>query len=210
MLKAPNVLQKLPIQTHRNAGFVWPTAEAGCARPSAKSVSECAVKRRRTPVGEQETHPATSAPAGSNRGGHGSNEMSEALGVKGPDRGSASEQAVMRMNIEQVPKPSDVDADPVQTWGRLAPNSTRAKITLLGSTGALVTACWQEEFCRNTGDPTQCAARRRGNRPPARAGQGWAGSRRGPSDRGSWVMPVEGRGLGSRATQEEAKARRLA
>ena len=25
----------------------------------------------------------------------------------------------MRMNIEQVPKPCDVDADPVQTWGRL-------------------------------------------------------------------------------------------
>ena len=168
------------------------------------------MKRRRTLVGEQETHPATSAPAGSSRGGPGSNERPEALGVKGPDRGSASEQAVMRMNTEQVPKPSDVDADPVQTWGRLTPGSTRAKVTLFGSTGALVTACWHEEFCRNTGDPTQCAARKRSNRPPVRAGPGWAGSRRGPYDRGSRVTLVEGRGLGSRAMQEEAKARRLA
>ena len=170
----------------------------------------CAVKRHRTPVGEPETHPATSAPAGSSRGGHGSNEMSEALGVKGPDRGSASEQAVMRMNIEQVPKPSAVGADPVQTWGRLTPGSTRAKVTLFGSTGAWVTACWHKEFWSNTGDPTQRAARKRSHRPPVRAGQGWGGSRRGPYDRGSRVTLVEGRGLGSRAMQEEAKARRLA
>jgi len=71
----------------------------------------------------------------------------------------------MRMNIEQVPKPSDVDADPVRTWGKPPPSSTRAKVTLSGSTGALMTACWQQEFCSNTGDPTQCAARRRSNRP---------------------------------------------
>ena len=145
-----------------------------------KSLFGCAVKRHRTPVGEQETHPATSAPAGSSRGGHGSNEMFEALGVKGPAGGSASEQAVMRINIEQVPKPSDVDADPVQTWGRLTPGSTRAKVTLFGSTGAWVTACWHEEFWSNTGDSTQCAARKRSHRPPVRAGLGWGGSRRGP------------------------------
>jgi len=136
--------------------------------------------------------------------------MSEALGVKGPDRGSASKQAVMRMNTEQVPKPSDVEADPVQTWGRLVPGSTRAKVTLFGSTGALVTACWQQEFCSNTGDPTQSAAHKRSNQPPVRAGLGWAGSRRGPYYRRNRVMPVEGRGLGSRAMPEEAKARRLA
>jgi len=61
----------------------------------------------------------------------------------------------MRMNIEQVPKPSNVDADPAQTWGRLPPDSTRAKVTLFGSTGALMTACWREGFCSNTGDPAQ-------------------------------------------------------
>jgi len=47
----------------------------------------------------------------------------------------------MRMNIEQVPKPSDVDADPAQTGGRLPPDSTRAKIARFGSTGELMTAC---------------------------------------------------------------------
>ena len=126
------------------------------------------------------------------------------------NRGSASQQAVIRMNIEQVPKPSNVDADPVETWGRLPSDSTRAKVTLFGSTGGLVTACWQEEFCSNTGDPAQSEAQQRSNRPPARAGQGWVGSRRGPYYRRSRIMPVEGRGLGSRAMQEEAKARRLA
>jgi hypothetical protein len=116
----------------------------------------------------------------------------------------------MRMNIEQVPKPSNVDADPVARWGRLTPGSTGAKQTLFGSTGALMTACWREEFCSNTGDPAQCDAQWRRNRLPARVGLGWVGSRRGPYYRRSRVMPVEGRGLGSRAMQEEAKARRLA
>ncbi len=116
----------------------------------------------------------------------------------------------MRMNIEQVPKPSNVDADPAQTWGRLPSDSTRANQTLFGSTGALMTACWREGFCSNTGDPAQGDAQRRSNRPPARAGQGWVGSRKGPYYRRGRVTPVEGRGLGSRAMQEEAKARRLA
>jgi hypothetical protein len=116
----------------------------------------------------------------------------------------------MRMNIEQVPKPSNVDADPAQTWGRLPPDSTRAKVTLFGSTGALMTACWREGFCSNTGDPAQCDAQERSHRPSARIGQGWVGSRRGPYYLRSRVTPVEGRGLGSRAMQKEAKARRLA
>ena len=76
----------------------------------------------------------------------------------------------MRMNIEQVPKPSDVDADPVETWGRPPPGSTRAKVTLLGSTGALMMACRQEEFCSNTGDPARCGARR-AKQPEAREGR---------------------------------------
>ena len=116
----------------------------------------------------------------------------------------------MRMNIEQVPKPCDVDAEPALTRRRLTPGSTRAKVTLFGSTGALVTACGQEEFCSNAGDPAPCDAQGRRNRPPARVGQGWVGSRRGPYYRRSRVTPVEGRGLGSRAMPEEAKARRLA
>ena len=150
------------------------------------------------------------APAGNSRSGCGGNEAVEAFDGKRSFSDSASKQAVMRMNTEQVPKPSNVDADPVETWGRLPSDSTRAKVTLFGSTGALVTACWQEEFCSNTGDPAQSEAQQRSNRPPARAGQGWVGSRRGPYYRRSRIMPVEGRGLGSRAMQEEAKARRLA
>ncbi len=131
------------------------------------------------------------------------------LGVKGPDSGSASEQAVMQMNTEEVPKPSNVDADPAWTWGRLPSNTNRTKHAIFESTGALVTACLQEEFRGNTGSPVW-SLKRSGNVPPARAGQGWTGSRRGPWYRGNRVMPVEGRGLSSRATQEEAKARRLA
>ncbi len=45
------------------------------------------------------------------------------LGDKGPLCGSASEQAVMQMNTEKVPKPSDVDADPAQYL--LRPGNTR-------------------------------------------------------------------------------------
>ena len=85
----------------------------------------------------------------------------------------------MQMNIEKVPKPSDVDADPAQTWGRLTLGRKRTKCALPESTGALVTACLQEEFCSNTGDPDGCLESS-GNVLPARAGQGWTGSRRGP------------------------------
>jgi hypothetical protein len=93
---------------------------------------------------------------GSSRGAYGSNGVREALGVKGPKKesGSASEQAVMRMNTEQVPKPCDADADPVLTWGRLPLSSKRAKQTPFEFAGALVTACWQEETCSNTGSPS--------------------------------------------------------
>jgi len=175
---------------------------------TGKSPIECAVKRRRTPVGEQ-THPAIVAPAGSSRGGPGRDERSEALGAKGPVSGSASQQAVMQMNIEQVPKPSNVDADPAQSWGRLPSDMKRAKRAVSESTGVLMTACWQEEFCGNTGNPARCLGSP-GHLPPARAGQGRVGWRRGPYDRRSRVTLAEERGLGSRTMQEEAKARRLA
>ena len=111
----------------------------------------------------------------------------------------------MRMNTEQVPKPCDADADPVLTWGKLPSDSTRAKQTLFEFAGALVTACWQQETCSNTGSPLS-----QGNQWFARTGLGERGWRRGPYYRGSRVTLVEGRGLSSRAMQEEAKARRLA
>ena len=62
----------------------------------------------------------------------------------------------MCMNIEQVPKPSIADADPASTWGRLSGRTQRAKHAVRPSAGALMTACWQEEFCSNTGSPIQC------------------------------------------------------
>lgn len=111
----------------------------------------------------------------------------------------------MRMNTEQVPKPCDAKADPVLTWGRLPSDSTRAKQTLFEFAGALVTACWQQETCGNTGSPTP-----RDGQGSVRTGLGGRGWRRGPYDRGNRVTPVEGRGLGSRAMPKEAKARRLA
>jgi len=133
----------------------------------------------------------------------------EALGVKGPFSGSASEQAVMRMNTEQVPKPGDVDADPAETWGKLPLERKRAKRALFKSTGALVTACWQEEPCGNTGSPMRRETLASSNPLSVRAGRGCMGWRRGPYYRRNRVMPVEGRGLGSGSAQEEAKARRL-
>jgi hypothetical protein len=60
------------------------------------------------------------------------------------------------MNIEQVPKPCDADADPALTWGRLSWRAKRAKYAARQFAGALMTACWQEEFCSNTGSPAQC------------------------------------------------------
>ena len=59
----------------------------------------------------------------------------------------------MRMNIEQIPKPCDADADPVLTRGRLPLDRARAKTALFGSAGVLVTACWRKESWRNTGSP---------------------------------------------------------
>ncbi len=65
-------------------------------------------------------HPATFAPAGSSRGEQGSNEVFEALGVKGSCKEGVSERAGRNMmNTEEVPKPSNAEADPAKTWGRL-------------------------------------------------------------------------------------------
>jgi hypothetical protein len=60
----------------------------------------------------------------------------------------------MCMNIEEIPKPCDADADPVLTRGRLPSDRARAKRALFESAGVLVTACWREESWRNTGSPT--------------------------------------------------------
>ena len=114
------------------------------------------------------------------------------------------------MNTEQDPKPLIANADPVLAWGRLPLRVKRAKEAARKFAGALVAACSQEEFWSNTGDPAQSEGASQHNRQPVTGRPGWAGSRRGPYYRGDRVMPEEGRGLGSRAEQEAAKARRLA
>ena len=58
------------------------------------------------------------------------------------------------MNAEQVPKPPNVNADPVFAGGKMPSDGTRAKETPSGFTGAWATACPQQETCGNTGSPT--------------------------------------------------------
>lgn len=51
-----------------------------------------------------ESHPATVAPAGSNRSNRGGDEAIEAFGAEGPSRDLASVPAVTRVNVEQASK----------------------------------------------------------------------------------------------------------
>jgi len=60
----------------------------------------------------------------------------EALGCQKARNGSASPGRADAMNIEKVPKHLIV-MRPAQKHGKAATDSTRAKITLFGSTGAL-------------------------------------------------------------------------
>ena len=113
------------------------------------------------------------------------------------------------MNIEQIPKPWNADADPVITRGRLPLGGKRAKEAPFRSAGVIDDGMFAEEFRGNTGSLLQSGGKLP-NQSSARNGLGWVRWRRGPQYRRSGVMSVEGRGLGSREMQEEAKARRLA
>ena len=67
---------------------------------------------------------------------------------KAPLKGvSEREQAVMRMNTEQVPKSCDANADPASTRGRLPSRRKRANRSMREFAGALVTACLRKESC---------------------------------------------------------------
>ena len=59
------------------------------------------------------------------------------------------------MNTEQVPKPSNADADPVSQWGRLPSACEKSEPTQAESAGAVVMACSQKESCGNTGSPAR-------------------------------------------------------
>src|SRR5882724_3469381 len=64
-----------------------------------------------------------------------------------------------------------------------------------------------KESARNTGSPDAWSGMI--NRTPARDRPGALGWRRGSQYRGSRVMPVEGRGLSSRQTQQAARGREI-
>ena len=115
----------------------------------------------------------------------------------------------MQLNIEQIPKPCDVDADPVPTWGRLILCRKRAKRALNRSTGVVMTACVHQEIRSNTGSPNRRGARLP-NQASARSRLGRMGWRIGPYDLEKRVMPLEERGLSSREAFKEARVRRLA
>ena len=115
----------------------------------------------------------------------------------------------MQMNIEQIPKPCDADADPVIARGRLPLDGKRAKDAPFRSAGVIGDGMPAGEFRGNTGSLVQ-SGDKLPNQSSARNGLGWMRWRRGPQYLRSGVMSVEGRGLGSREMLEEAKARRLA
>ncbi len=89
----------------------------------------CAVQRRLISSG-CESHPATVAPAGSNRSSSGGNEAAEAFGVEGHFGDSASMQAVTWVNAEQASKRPDAEADPSRYRGRPPPQELKSEHTL--------------------------------------------------------------------------------
>lgn len=94
---------------------------------------------------DDESPPGTFTPGGSNRGGRGGNEASEAPDEKGSCKKFSERTGHNAKNTEQDPKPWDVSADQASTRGRLTSCGKRAKGALHESAGALVTACSQKE-----------------------------------------------------------------
>ena len=113
------------------------------------------------------------------------------------------------MNSEQVPKPSNADADPVRGWGRLPSAGEGAKRTPVESAGAVGMACSQKESCGNTGSPV--GREPQGDPPDLREGQTGPGGKserlivpKNPGNLGGGKEPQfkdsarrgEGRGIG--------------
>ena len=100
-----------------------------------------------------ESRPATVAPAGSTWGGSRRQRLGLKHSEERPRRGSASIQAVTRVNAEQASK--RVTWEP--TW-RENREGRRLRETVSeapeGPTGVLATACTQEEKTGNTGNPS--------------------------------------------------------
>ena len=98
-------------------------------------------------------HPATFAPAGSNRSSHGGNKRAEAFGVEHHLGWCATMQAVTRVNVEQASKRTNVEADLPSFQGKPKFLGKRAKDAPRNSTGVMTTACMDWEDWGNTGNP---------------------------------------------------------
>jgi hypothetical protein len=104
-------------KSEREGGLAWlinPNTPFSVRRAKARSSSGC------------ESHPATVAPAGSNRSSRGGDEAAEAFGVKDPLRGLASMQAVTRVNAEQASKSAMRKPTRSRIRGRLPSMGKRA------------------------------------------------------------------------------------
>jgi len=116
------------------------------------------------------------------------------------------------MNIEQIPKPHNADADPVKLWGRLPPTGKRALRAPEGSAGVLVTACERRRPVATRETQKRGESREVKFQPVARKGRN--GAHLGVGDAHSTVRsrvtPAEGRGLSLGTRQEEVTAGRLA
>jgi hypothetical protein len=103
-------------------------------------------------------HPATFAPAGSNRSGSGGNETAGASDAKGRLR-RLREQAGRNVSERRAGlETGNVGADPAKGWGRPWSQISGERIDpVCGPTGVMAMACLYREIGRNTGYPKRWA-----------------------------------------------------
>ena len=138
--------------------------------------STCAVKRRGTPVGEltKPTRQLSLQPVAAEAGME-AMKCPKPLVQKAPLKGVSERAGRNMMNTGEVPKPSNAEADPAETWGRLPGHVKRAKRAACQSAGALVTACSRRSSVATREVPRSACAFGRRNLLPVRAGQGCLG-----------------------------------
>ncbi len=172
---------------------------------------QCAVQRHRIAVGGR-TPPGKDAPTGSRRAGvRGNSSGLKPRCKRATQGGSASKQAVISMNIEQIPKPKNADADHVGVKGKLPSCVRRANESVAQeSVGVMMTACLPRKPQATQEIPRCGRTRERTIQRVAREGQNPAAGEVGEarSTERSPVIQVEGRGLGLVTKQEEEKTRR--
>ena len=168
----------------------------------------CAVKRARHSSGRRISHPATVAPAGSNRSVRSGQLLRTKPSVQKVAEKATSEHAGHNMSERRASlEKGNVNAELVRNKRR--PPSLREaseKSTAEGHRGIGDGMCAKER-CVNTGSPV-CRGRK--TQPEAREGK--SGTYRvaeRPVVARKRVMTVERRGLSSGATQQRARARRL-